>query len=111
MGAVGAFRLRMKLAIAFLALTSLLYGVECHLGSTTVNWKYYYFDTVLPAGDKCGQQKPVTGWTVNYDRYKAYNTGGKQDNQYFNSGYFLNFTGVLKQLAVRKVKVDKHERG
>merc|ERR1711915_844082 len=64
MGAVGAFRLRMKLAIAFLALTSLLYGVECHLGSTTVNWKYYYFDAVLPAGDKCGQQKPVTGWTV-----------------------------------------------
>ena len=28
----------------------------------------------------------ISGWTVNYDRYKAYNTGGKQDNQYFNSG-------------------------
>jgi len=73
-------------AIILACLSCLFYGAEGHLGSTTVNWKYYYFDAVMPAGDKCGQQKPMTGWTVNYDRYKAYNTGGKQDNQYFNSG-------------------------
>ena len=34
---------------------------DCHLDSTTVNWKYYYLQAVMPAGNYCGQRKPITG--------------------------------------------------
>ena len=32
---------------------------RCRRGQN--QWKYYYFDAVMPAGNKCGQQKPLTG--------------------------------------------------
>ncbi|XP_023332137.1 uncharacterized protein LOC111704217 [Eurytemora carolleeae] len=71
-----------------LAIFAYLQLAECHLGSTTVNWKYYYLQAVMPAGNYCGQRKPITGWTTVRDRYKAYNSGGNVDNTYFANGVF-----------------------
>jgi len=52
--------------------------------SGAVNNKQYYFDAVMPPGDKCGQQKPMIGWKVNYDQYRNNSNGNNVDNKYFN---------------------------
>merc|ERR1712133_174672 len=46
-----------------------------------------YFDAYLPPGTYCAPRRPVTGWTVNYDRYRpADNTGTAVEDSYFSPG-------------------------
>merc|ERR1711962_1038846 len=57
--------------------------VSCHkLGEDVIA----YFEAYLPSGNKCGQQKPITGWTVKYDRFRDdVSPGTAVDDTYFSS--------------------------
>merc|ERR550519_104407 len=53
-----------------------------------------YFDAYLPPGSKCGQQKPVTGWTVNFDRWRATDGTITNDAQFVNGVFTTPQPGV-----------------
>merc|ERR1719260_453074 len=74
----------MKLAILLLIATALKTQVEGHVRGTEI---LAYFDAYLPNGNYCGARKPITGWTVQMDRYRpADNVGAAVNNAYFNAG-------------------------
>merc|ERR1712130_709956 len=77
-------RLKRKMFLISLLLHFLLLDkVSCHkLGEDVIA----YFEAYLPPGSKCGQQKPITGWTVKYDRFRDdVSPGTAVDDTYFSS--------------------------
>ena len=55
--------------LTFRHFTKLSYRLATVSAHTSGTDPFVYFDAYLSSGDKCAQQKPVTGWTVD-QRYR-----------------------------------------
>eukprot|EP00091_Calanus_sinicus_P017003 TRINITY_DN3673_c0_g1_i7.p1 TRINITY_DN3673_c0_g1~~TRINITY_DN3673_c0_g1_i7.p1 ORF type:complete len:178 (-),score=54.84 TRINITY_DN3673_c0_g1_i7:194-682(-) len=111
MGAVGLSSAK-KMVFALAASCLLLSSLSNVSGHTKGTDAIAYFDAYLPSGTYCAPRRPVTGWTVNYDRYRpADGTGANVDSTYFNSGsgtYTTPAAGVYHCCASFRCKENSY---